>query len=225
MDSEQKMDAFLLVEGENDWHVISALCQKHNVPQTFKISPPKASGMNAGGIEQLLKNFRLRLRGSAGDTKAIGIVLDADNSPDKRWSQVATEIERLNERLNIGYDIPKGPVSDGVIIAAPNKYNPRIGIWLMPNNNTFGAIEDFVTFLIPSEDGLPDYANNVLNKIEDANLNRYGKKRNKAFIHTWLAWQHEPGLPMGRAITANALSADSPIALIFVDWMNRLFNA
>lgn len=29
---------------------------------------------------------------------------------------------------------------------------------------------------------------------------------------------------MGTAITAKALSADSPIALTFINWLNRLFN-
>lgn len=43
---------------------------------------------------------------------------------------------------------------------------------------------------------------------------------------TWLAWQENPRMPMGgKAITAKALSANSPIAQSFVDWLNRLFNA
>ena len=110
------MDAFLLVEGNNDFHVISALCQRHNVSETFEILPPKASGMGAGGVEKLLANFRLRLRSSAGDTRAIGIVLDADNSPDGRWRQVTTEIKN-NDSLCIRMTYEK----QGIVL--PPVYN------------------------------------------------------------------------------------------------------
>jgi hypothetical protein len=221
MPRESKVDAHLLVEGENDLHVISALCQKHNVPETFDILHPKRSSLQADGVDQLLENFRLQLLGSAGDTKALGVVLDADDLPDQRWQQVTSVIKRVN----FGYVISAHPEPNGVIISAPYDYRPRVGIWLMPNNVTFGELADFVSFLIPSNDKLSPYANNTLDEIERINLNLYKKKRSKAFIHTWLAWQSEPGLPMGRAITAKALSADSSIALTFVDWLNRLFNS
>ena len=31
----------LLVEGKNDFHVISALCQKYDIPETFQILEPE----------------------------------------------------------------------------------------------------------------------------------------------------------------------------------------
>jgi hypothetical protein len=36
MSLRSKVDAHLLVEGENDLHVISALCQQHQVAQTLQ---------------------------------------------------------------------------------------------------------------------------------------------------------------------------------------------
>ncbi len=220
MPRKSKIESYLLVEGDNDLHVISALCLKHQVAKTFRIAPPKKDSLKADGIDQLLENFRLQLQSSAGDTKALGIVLDADDIFDKRWQQVISIIEWVN----FGYIIPERPDSIGVIIPAPHDYNPRLGVWLMPDNANLGDLENFVTFLIPSEDKLSPYANHVLDELEQANLNLYKKKRSKAFIHTWLAWQNDPALPMGQAITAKALSADSPIALTFVNWLNRLFN-
>ncbi len=221
MPLRSKMNARLLVEGQNDLHVISALCQKHNVPETFDIQHPRKSGLQADGVEQLLDNFRLQLLGSAGDTRAIGVVLDADDTPGERWQQVTSVIAKVN----FGYEIPEHPEPTGVIIPTAYKYKPQVGIWLMPNNITLGELEDFVSFLIPSDDKLSPYANSALDEIEKANLNMYKEKRSKAFIHTWLAWQKEPGFPMGKAITAKALSAKSSIALTFISWLNRLFNS
>ncbi len=45
----------------------------------------------------------------------------------------------------------------------------------------------------------------------------------KAQIHTWLAWQENPGLPFGTAITAKFLDADRDQAGILINWLKRLF--
>lgn len=46
----------------------------------------------------------------------------------------------------------------------------------------------------------------------------------KAHIHTWLAWQEEPGTPMGLAITKRYLNADAPYVQQLMDWISRLFD-
>jgi hypothetical protein len=52
----------------------------------------------------------------------------------------------------------------------------------------------------------------------------FGKaRRRKAVLHAWLAWQPKPGLPYGTAITARYLGHDSPAALGFVEWFQRVF--
>jgi hypothetical protein len=46
----------------------------------------------------------------------------------------------------------------------------------------------------------------------------------KANIHTWLAWQEEPGKPMGQAITKRYLKANAPHAEKLIDWIRQLFD-
>ncbi|HST61263.1 MAG TPA: DUF3226 domain-containing protein, partial [Longimicrobium sp.] len=46
--------------------------------------------------------------------------------------------------------------------------------------------------------------------------------RSKALIHTWLAWQEQPGSPMGQAIGKRDLDAQAPQAQRFVAWLQRL---
>ncbi|MGH2495980.1 MAG: DUF3226 domain-containing protein [Ktedonobacteraceae bacterium] len=46
----------------------------------------------------------------------------------------------------------------------------------------------------------------------------------KARIHTWLAWQKEPGKPMGQAITARYLDADALHARQLIAWIRKLFD-
>jgi hypothetical protein len=45
----------------------------------------------------------------------------------------------------------------------------------------------------------------------------------KAIIHTWLAWQAEPGKPFGTAITAKFLDANVAQVDVLVAWLKSLF--
>lgn len=217
MPRKPNYDAHLLVEGPDDFHLILALCQHWAVPESFDVLTPVLDGRSASGIDQLLENFRLHLK--AGHTRAIGLVLDADSDAHWRWQQIS----RISE--SYGYHVPATPAPGGTILAAPQPHQPQVGVWIMPDNQTPGELEDFVSNLIPQNDALRPYANSILTQIEEAHLQRYRHKRSKAFVHTWLAWQENPGMPMGQAVTAKALSVDSPIAQTFADWLNRLFNS
>ena len=94
----------------------------------------------------------------------------------------------------------------------------------MPNNQTPGILEDFVSFLIPQDEALLwEMARTCVDKIPDDM--RHFKDRHiiKAQIHTWLAWQEEPGQPLGIAVTAKFLDSESPYAHDLVDWVRRVF--
>lgn len=169
------------------------------------------------GVEALLQGLPVRLKQK--DLRTLGIVVDADLDLPARWQAVA---DRL--RASGYHDIPKAPPAEGWICAPADL--PRVGVWLMPDNQLTGILEDFVAKLIPTGDVLLPKAEAILQEIEGAGLNRYSSdvQHPKALIHTWLAWQETPGMPMGQAITARVLSHDSEIARIFVEWLNRLFE-
>ena len=46
----------------------------------------------------------------------------------------------------------------------------------------------------------------------------------KAQLHTWLAWQEQPGTPLGLAITNRYLDANAPHAQKLMDWIRQLFD-
>ena len=199
----------LLVEGKSEQYVIWNLCQQHNVPKTFDVKDMEGKEALLDGLLVCLKERKLTV---------LGIILDADQNLTARWDAV-------RDRLRMaGYDhLPTQPASEGTIIAPPDR--PKVGVWLMSNNHLSGMLEDFVTELIPDDDKLAPKVNNVLDEIEREELNPYSLiHRQKAFIHTWLAWQKKPGQPMGSAINTHTLKHNQPVAQKFVDWLNRLFN-
>ena len=201
----------LLVEGNSDKRVIEALCKQHQISDLFSFTFP-----TQGGIENLIATLPRKLKEENLET--LGIVVDADLDLAARWQAVTNKLKEF------GYqNIPQIPVRTNWIDVQPEL--PKIGVWVMPNNELPGMLEDFVAYLIPAEDMLKYKAIAILNEIEREQLNFYSlTHRQKAFIHTWLAWQSKPGMPMGQAITAKALSDDSAIANIFIAWLNNLFE-
>lgn len=213
--------AYLLVEGNDDLHVVYALCKKRNLPENFVVRTPKEMGATADNAENLLTIFATQLL--ADDQTAVGIILDADQQ--NRWQQFQKRIQQTR----LGYQLPLKPDPAGTIIPSPDGYAPRIGLWIMPDNTNPGALEEFASqMMIRDANGrepLEPFANKILDELEQARLNYYGAKRGKAFMRTWLAWQEQPGLPMGQAIGRGILSAEAPVADAFVRWLKRLFNS
>lgn len=209
MSRKSDKNAHLLVEGKNDQHVIWALCDIYQVPKTFDVLVP-----GAGGIDEVLADFPIRLK-EAG-LQSLGIVVDADEDIQARWSSVR---DRL---LKSGYSLPAQPPEDGLITVLQDR--PRVGVWVMPDNRVPGMLENFVAHLIPNNDSLEPIVGETLQSIEDNGLNRYRPAHKpKALIHTWLAWQEVPGMPMGQAITTQVLNHNQALARQFVDWLTRLF--
>jgi len=114
--------------------------------------------------------------------RTLGIVVDADRDVAARWQAVG------NRLRSVGYqNIPSSPPAEGWVDRQAEL--PQVGVWLMPNNQVPGMLEDFVASLIPSEDALLAKAETVLQELEATGINRYSIVQHpKALIHTWLAW-------------------------------------
>lgn len=208
--SNKKTDssAILLVEGKNDEHIMYALFERYSIPNTFKV-------IDCEGIDKLIEGIGVRLKG--GNLKRLGIIVDADNDIQSQWQSLKDILKES------GYTIPIQIPQEGLIVEQNDK---KIGIWVMPNNNSNGMIEDFIRFLVPDNDPLISLAENTLAYIEGKSLNHYNKDlhKSKALIHTWLAWQEAPGTPLGLAITKRYLTTENKeICERFIHWINNLF--
>lgn len=201
----------LLVEGDDDEHVLKHLCGNRGVPRLDEVIPH-------GGVSYLLESLPVRLKASE-DGDIVGVVIDADTDLNSRWHSLR---ERL---LRLGYnDVPGDPSPDGTILAPPGgKLLPRVGIWIMPDNRTKGILEDFLRFLVPSESRLFDHVLTSVTSIPIDERRFTQLAEPKAIIHTWLAWQEEPGKPLGTAITARYLDPNVAQADGLVSWLKRLF--
>jgi hypothetical protein len=197
---------FLLVEGPDDQGVVLAMlahCRIENVYVGHR-----------EGYDTLRRKLR-SLLDSPGRTH-FGVIVDADEDLAARWRSVCDVLRPM------GYALPDAPEPEGTICEAP--FKPRLGLWLMPDNLHPGMVEDFVSALAPSNDALLDRARESVAGIPLESRRFKPTYRIKAEIHTWLAWQEEPGRPMGQAITKTFLDANSALAVPFRMWLSRLFG-
>jgi hypothetical protein len=200
----------LLVEGIDDEHVLKHLCGQRGVQKLDEIKPH-------GGVDELLQNFPVRLK--ASDIEALGVVIDADTDLAGRW-------DSLKQRLTAaGYPgVPSQPTQTGTILDPPKgSLLPRVGVWIMPDNQTRGILEDFLHFLVPPGSQLFTHVQTSVAGIPAADKRFSQLAEPKAIIHTWLAWQAEPGKPLGTAITAKFLDANVAQVDVLVAWLKKLF--
>ncbi|MBO7462456.1 MAG: hypothetical protein J6T96_07650 [Bacteroidales bacterium] len=203
----------LLVEGNDDKHVILSLLKYYDVPDVFDVT-------NCDGIDNLFRELEMRLS-TPTMYKNIGVVVDADENIQGRYNAIYGKLKDTG-----GYDMSHVTISGkGTLIQPLDDNYPFVGLWLMPDNRNDGMLEDFVMALADKDDALMNEADTVLTSLEARALNKYSTSvhRSKAKIHTYLAWQEKPGMPMGQAITAKVLHADSESAKVFVEWVRNLF--
>lgn len=211
----------ILVEGRNDQYVIRELLGQHNIscviPDRGKITENDIIVQQAGNADKLLDRLRVIL--DDGDLELLGIVIDADTDLDARWNSLKGIIEDFG-----GNDLPDSPSPKGVVTEL-NQIGRilRVGIWIMPDNQVPGILESFIRFLIPSNDNLWPRAKDCVASIPKQQHRFSELALPKAEIHTWLAWQEEPGQPLGIAITARYLDCNAPHAIAFIDWVKRVF--
>lgn len=204
----EKFSSKLLVEGNDDQHVVWAICERFKVAETFGVK-------DCQGIDKLLKQIPsyIKLRNIN-----LGILIDADENLQGRWQALSSLLSPL------GYSFSDHPDPLGSIVTSL-QFETKVGIWILPNNQIHGMLEDFAKILIPINNVLIDQAERIISEIELLDVERFSAiHRSKALIHTWLAWQESPGTPMGQAITKSYLDHNHELCLLFVNWLNRLFN-
>ena len=219
----------LWVEGQDDLHVSCHLALKHNdlcepdgkdprgsekiVPR-FRVHSFKPDEEPLFGVDALLKRLPEILKAPSYDR--LGIVVDADDDPMKRWKRLRSIF--INRGLS---KVPLDLEEDGVVFEDEDQR--RIGLWIWPDNKSQGMLENFIETMIPANDRLLPQAKKCV--VEAIAIDRRFPEshQQKAVIHTWLAWQETTGRPQGVAIQAGFLDSSSGLAQKYVAWLRHLF--
>lgn len=194
----------LLVEGQDDEHVVRHL-RERNLPM------PEFGIDDKGGKDPLLAAIEAVVL--APGRTAVGILVDADGDVQSRWQAVAGRLRRAN------IEAPQAPDPSGTIIES----RPRIGIWLMPNNEASGELEDFVAGMIPENDPVWPRSQKYVDGIPVTVRKFPDGKKLRAQVHSWLATCEAPR-KTGAAIGMGDLNVEAPHAVGLTNWLRRLFG-
>ncbi|MYN63544.1 MAG: hypothetical protein F4X11_00695 [Acidobacteria bacterium] len=208
MPSIDPPERVLLVEGESDLHVVHHLCRRQDEPMpSFRIE-------DKGTLGQVLDAIGPELKVSG--RKALGVLVDADDSLADRWGDLSNRCRAAN------IDLPHQPPATGTILEQGNG-RPRIGIWLMPDNESPGELEDFVRTMVPTDDPVWPRSENYIDRIPVADRRFRPGKLLRAKLYAWLATRENPGR-MGAAIRARDLRVDGVLGSTFAQWLRSLFR-
>ena len=210
MDTETKIDGpletLLLTEGPDDLRVIQSLLRVYRYTGQIRIQ-------HGEGYPQLRKELKPILEDSV--LRRVGILIDADDNLSGRWTSI-------RDRLRQCGCLPPDELPEaGAIFPGPDGMS--VGVWIIPNNALTGALEAFLSLLVPVADQNWSYAETCVAGIPQKPKTSQNWD-NKAILHTWLAWQEYPGKEPEQAFVRRYLDPKAEAAQALVAWLERLFE-
>lgn len=170
-----------------------------------------------GGVEDLLKPGYIAAESKVPGRKALGVVLDANDSFEDRWRRAKQELRR------VAADFPEEPTPDGLIYTRADGL--RLGVWIMPDNQSRGMLETFLGMLIkPEGSALWNFAKSSCEEAGKLEGVYSPVHRDKANIHTYLAWSDPPGKSLQESIRHQVLDTMRPKGQAFARWVITLFE-
>jgi len=198
-----KADRLLLVEGRDEVNLSEALIGHCLDAQ------PEIQVIDAGGVHKFPKRLRaIEIDAPTRPTlRAIGVVRDADDDASSAFESVCDHLR------NVGYNPPgaHGEFSNG---------KPSIGVFIVPDGDTPGAIE---TFCRRSREG--DDVTKCVDEYMECLKTRgamQSKNIDKTFAHAYLAAMEDPLARVGEGARQGAWDFSSPAFAELSEFLRKL---
>lgn len=241
----------LFVEGYDDKHFVKNFCDRildeklicgfrnesgsrhdnHDAKSVFYVD---SGERKTGGLNNMIDRAMEEI--TQQDREALGIMADADelesDDANHSWKLIKARLEENLEDVTLPEQLSK----EGLVLPrVASKYSRlstlRVGVWLMPDNESKGELENFFAGLIHEDNSTWTRAKEYINQyIMEQTENRPGGfdtekpyKISKAQVYAWLATRKKPG-KMGATISAgHGLDFNSELAQRFARWLEDLF--
>jgi len=217
-------DKILLVEGEADKCLFSAICCEERLGVNVKVGSPfefGGDGRGKGNALKLLPTLLEQMRD--GQIKRLAMVIDADFKEadglgfHETLKKVAMILKDHGYKVSAtlksrsgGYTIKH---SDGL---------PDFGLWIMPNNASDGLLEDFIKNSISAnQKDLLKTAVDVVGTLKTPLFKSI--HRSKADVSTWMAWQKVPGQALHAVVGGKLVDFTSGEAKQLMDWLHGIY--
>ena len=126
----------LIVEGQDDLFAVVGLMRFHVEwgDGAVEIEP-------TNGVEEILQQGFPSAKVKQREVQIVGVLIDADMNPKGRYQRI--------RQLSLGLfpNMPESLPAEGLIVDGEEK---RLGVWVMPDNQSEGNLETFLRYLVPS---------------------------------------------------------------------------
>lgn len=220
------MKGTLIVEGNADVFFFDALLREWKI-NGVTVSPPASVKRVNGKFHAIeaLGIFTKQLLDESIDR--LGIVLDADSPLEQENRGFQTTLSAVDKRLNT-YGFSRSSVVGGGFIYSmrSGKMNRKIYLWVMPDSNSDGTLENFVRNQLlkdSAQDEWYEQARNAVNSLESPMFNRAAHEL-KAVTSTWLAWQKYPGKGIQSVVGDGLIDLSGGTAQNLKNWLEVAFK-
>jgi hypothetical protein len=211
----------LLVEGESDQSFFKEVCKTLGLDANVKVALPRDSGRFHNGKEGVF-NLLPDLLNQLGDAQItrLAVVVDADSAVNGGGYQCA--IDRVTKIVEpYGFTLASNPV--GGVLFQNDDGLADFGLWVMPNNNDEGMLEDWIKSCVhPDEHELFAHAETVVDTLPQTKFKLI--HISKAEVATWLAWQKQPGHGIYRAVEDQLIDTNSALFKELCVWLTHVYS-
>lgn len=200
----------LVVEGADDlnvtFHLLKASGYDWNTSEVH-IEDAKGKPKMLPQVSPTVKSYR-----------RSAFVLDADIDVSATWRSLSGKL------ADAEISLPPGPQDGGTILSNHHHMGGKIGVWVMPDNQGHGTLENFLETLVPASDRLWPFACKSTRDAKEHDSKYRDSDERTCCLHAWLSWQRVPGCPFGTAVTARFFDTDVEATHRFVAWFHSVFS-
>lgn len=221
-------ERILLVEGDDDKHFVKNFCCRSeklseklickftddneedndgDCGSSTQILYIDSRSRQTSGITNMIEDISLKIKETGRE--AVGILADANgyslNNDKHPWRIIKTKLEEV---LDLEDVLPEQPYQKGLILSNVTlKKKPKstlhVGVWLMPDNESSGELENFFARLISESNPTWNLARKYVSEyielmrhLEDSQGGfdmEKSYKVSKVEVYAWLATRKKPG--------------------------------
>lgn len=241
MSGVSSITKLILVEGSSDAHVASKLSftdlaiikngSENKSKEKLENNEKDETGISAnrsgvikvaGNNVELLKLIPSEV--NRPGIEVLGIITDANDNIYARCDSLKHRLSVAGINLTTEFPKYEGTIENCIVaFDGENERTIRIGIWIMPDNQSSGELEDFVSIMIPNDDPVWPRSKEYIEGIPTEDRKFSDKKAMRAKVYAWLSTRKTPG-PMGMAIEAQFLKTDGEVCMNFQAWLRDLLT-
>jgi hypothetical protein len=224
----------LLVEGEADRGFLELICKNMTIhpdiqfppqietvfPKDYQVDYEKNVHNGKEGVRNFLNDLLDNLLDSESPVKKLAAIVDADYDAKDNLAFQKT-LKNFQDTVSEYGFILLEENTNGLIFKHQDS-DSSFGLWIMPNNQAEGTIENFIkTCIHPDEQFLLDYAIDIVKDLPNKKFEKHNTS--KAEVATLLAWQKKPALGLYCAVEDKLVNTEHDLFQELEKWLKHIF--